>query len=255
VAGKEKRGIKLSRRTFLLTALAIVGVFLLMVSVNVGFTIGSEWFGANASEPWHMNNYFVIPAQSAFIYFGLATMAIGGLATGIAAPAFFSLNKSAKNRIVAVGAFFSAIIMTGLGFNTLDFMSGNFYWTNMQYPSPIHVPVVGSVDVWNYYFFFFVVPLWLGGFIVGIAASYYSFISHPKRLTVGYATKKYPELPGLSLQGSINAEGYMAETRAVSRSRQPQFSKENFASNYKISNGKILFYMQSKMARSTVKSN
>jgi hypothetical protein len=78
--------------------------------------IGSDWFGNHASFPWHMNNYIVIEAKYVYSYFGLTALAIGGLATGLAAPAFFAFAKSKKHRLALACSFFVAIILTGLGF-------------------------------------------------------------------------------------------------------------------------------------------
>ena len=58
--------------------------------------IGENWFGANAHDQWHMNNYFVIEGQYAYAIFGLATMIIGGLATGIAMTAFLEYKRTRK---------------------------------------------------------------------------------------------------------------------------------------------------------------
>ena len=81
-------------------------------------------------------------AQYAYSIFGLATMAIGGLATGLAMSSFFNFTKTKKHILILVPAFFVAIVMTGLGFNTLDFMLGSFYWTNMTYPPPVQVALI-----------------------------------------------------------------------------------------------------------------
>ena len=173
-----------------LLVLLVLGTALLWYSASTGVMIGSEWLGNNASFQWHMNNYIVIEAKYAYAYFGLAALAIGGLATGLATPAFFSHSKSIKRRVASICSFFGAIILTGLGFNTLDFMLGSFYWTNMQYPPPVAVPVFGSIDVWNFYFFFFVVPLWLGGFMMGLATSSLAFVYYPHHLVVSYVIKR-----------------------------------------------------------------
>jgi hypothetical protein len=153
-----------------------LGVVLLAYSLYIGVMIGADWFGVDASFPWHMNNYIVMEGKYAYSIFGLATLALGGFAAGLAMSSFFTFAKNRKHMLILIVAFFVAIIMTGLGFNTLDFMLGGFYWTNMQYPPPVWVPFFGSVDVWNFYFFFFVAPLWAGGFIMGLAASYYGFV-------------------------------------------------------------------------------
>jgi hypothetical protein len=241
-------------RVAILTAFVIVGAILLLNSVNVGFNIGSEWFGTGASSPWHINNYIVIQAKYAYAYFGLAALAIGGLATGLAAPAFFAFAKSKKHRLVLASSFFIAIILTGLGFNTLDFMLGAFYWTNMKYPPPVSVPVLGSVDVWNYYFFFFVAPLWLGGFIMGLTTSYYAFVYQPKHLGASYATKKkYTELLGQNMQKTADNKEYVVETGTFSRNRKPFFKQDRLVTNlsHNEASSKSLFSKHSRSVRST----
>lgn len=204
----------------MLAALVIVGVALLLNSINVGVAIGSEWFGASASSPWHMNNYIVIKAEDAYVYFGLGAMALGGLATGIAVSAFFSISRRVIQRISLVSSFFVAIFLTGLGFNTLDYMSGNFYWTDLHYPPPVSVPLIGSVDVWNYYFFFFVVPLWIGSFTIGVAASYYIFVYRAKYLDPAYKLgENFGTFKGQTALASETKE-YIVETVATSRKHQ-----------------------------------
>jgi hypothetical protein len=209
----------------IITALLIVGAILLCGSIMVGIEIGSEWFGINASAPWHMNNYIVIDGIHAYTFFGLAALALGGLATGIAIPALVGLTKTKSHRATAIVAFFIAIALSGLGFNTLDFMLGSFYWTNMQYPPPVAVPVFGLVDVWNYYFYFFVVPLWLGGFITGVATSYAACKWQPK-LPAKLATKRNL---GLKLKiptylKTTQHKEYTAETQMHTRKHKPQIN-------------------------------
>jgi hypothetical protein len=152
--------------------------------------MGSEWFQEKSADQWHMNNYFVIDAKYAYCIFGLAALAIGGLSTGLTASVFLAHRKTMKQTLVEFGSFFSAILLTGLGFNTLNFMLGSFYWTNMQYPPPVAVPILGGVDVWNFYFFLFIIPLWAGGFFFGLAATHYAFIYHPYQKAQAYIAKK-----------------------------------------------------------------
>lgn len=220
----------MSRRVVLIAALLIVSAILLINSLNIGFDIGSVWFGEQAHAQWRMNNYFFLEAKYAYGFFGLATLAIGGLATGIALPAFFFFAKSRKVRIASAGFFFVAIILTGLGFNTLDFMLGCFYWTNMTYPPPVHVAVLGYVDVWNYYFYLFVVPLWLGGFLTGLATSFGTMMHHPKTLAAHYELSKRLKLPGLIMQETKQPQEYFAESRVFTRNRKatkPTFKTSN----------------------------
>jgi hypothetical protein len=114
--------------------LTIVALSLLGYSINTGVTIGAEWYNEKATHQWHMNNYFVIDAKYAYSIFGLSAVAIGGLFTGLALSAFSVHNKTPKQTILQCASFFAAIVLSGLGFNTLNFMLGSFYWTNMQYP-------------------------------------------------------------------------------------------------------------------------
>ncbi len=195
----------------------LLGIAVLAYSLNIGVMIGADWFGKDAAFQWHMNNYIVMDAKYAYIFFGLATLAIGGLATGLAMAAFFTVTKTRKHIAILVVAFFVAIILTGLGFNTLDFMLGSFYWTNMQYPPPVQVPFFGSVDVWNFYFFFFVAPLWGGGFLMGLGMSYYAFVVYPKQSAAIYVAKK--NLAPMLTQNAKVKE-WVAESCTFCRSRK-----------------------------------
>jgi hypothetical protein len=67
--------------------------------------IGAEWFGAGTSSPWHMNNYVIIEAKYTDVFFGLATLAFGGLAAGMAMPTFLGLTKSKKHRLASTCSF------------------------------------------------------------------------------------------------------------------------------------------------------
>jgi hypothetical protein len=202
-------------RQIALAATLILGVLLLCYSIYIGVMIGQNWFGIHAHHLWHMNNYFVIEGQYAYSIFGLATMVIGGLATGIAMTAFVEYTRTRKIIIILGAAFAVAIIMTGLGFNTLDFMLGCFYWTNETYPPPVQVAVIGSVDVWNFYFFFCVVPLWMSGFLIGAASAYFSFVFKPLHAAEEYIAKRNF---GAMLHPTGGQKTYLAESKVVWRS-------------------------------------
>ncbi len=220
---EEGREIQLRGRiATCLTITLVIGAILLVDSVYIGLMIGSPWFNEESSFLWHMNNYVVMEAKYAYSIFGLATLAIGGLATGLAMAAFFSVKKTRKHLFILIAAFFVAIIMTGLGFNTLDFMLGCFYWTNMTYPPPVMVPLIGAVDVWNFYFFFFVAPLWASGFLVGSGASYFTFIYHPRQAVAAYVTKKNLG----SMLSKNQPKTYIAEAQVSWRTRR--LIKETF---------------------------
>jgi hypothetical protein len=205
-----------------LTITLAISLIILCYGIYIGVMIGADWYGKDATMQWHMNNYFVIEGQYAYSIFGLATLALGGIATGFAMAAFTTVHKTKKNILILATAFFTAIALTSLGFNTLDFMLGCFYWTNMTYPPPVQIGFL-AVDVWNFYFFFFVMPLWFGGLLMGIATSYYAFIHRPQQATQAYLTKK--NLTNL-IKPSMHLKEYIAESKVYSRSRG--LIKENF---------------------------
>ncbi len=201
----------------------ILGVALLCYSIYIGVMIGADWYGKDADFQWHMNNYIVMEGKYAYSIFGLATMAIGGLASGVAMAAFFSVHKTKTLALTLMLTFFVAIVTSGLGFNTLDFMLGSFYWTNQTYPPPVQIGLF-SVDVWNFYFFFFVVPLWAGGFLIGSTSAYFSFVLKPRYDAATYVAKK--NLADI-IHPHHNKE-YLAESKVYSIRRG--LIKENFES-------------------------
>ena len=198
-------------RQIVLGLLVIFGILLLCYSLYIGTMIGADWYGKDATFQWHLNNYIVMDAQYAYTFFGLGALAIGGLATGIAMASFFTFNRTKKHILILVAAFFAAIGLSGLGFNTLDFMLGCFYWTNMAYPPPVQVAIIGAVDVWNFYFFLFVVPMWLSGFLIGSVTSYATFI-HPKHKSFSYAKNS-------KLAVTFKNREYVTESALYSRNR------------------------------------
>ncbi len=50
------------------TALAValvIGIVLILYGIYIGVMIGADWYGKDATFPWHMNNYIVMEAQYA----------------------------------------------------------------------------------------------------------------------------------------------------------------------------------------------
>jgi hypothetical protein len=206
----------LRKPSVLIIALLLsIAVALLYYSLSLGVNIGAEWYTYKAADQWHMNNYFVIDAVYAYSFFGLAALALGGLFTGLTFSAFRVHNRTIKQTLLQVTSFFTAIVFTGLGFNTLNFMLGSFYWTNMQNPPPIAVPLLGSVDVWNFYFGFFLIPLYAGGLFAGLAITHYACVYRPYQAAAAYIHKK-------NLTQLIHPKKeYLAESSVLTRKRPP----------------------------------
>jgi len=163
----------LTKRSLLLLSLLLVGVGLLLLSIDTSFFVAAPWFSERAHDEWHMNNYFIVPGFYAFIFFAFLSWFFGGLFMAASIPAF--LRISAQKRKLLFIPFLLAILLSGLGFNTFDFMLGCFYWTNGCEPAPVLVDLLVysfHVNAWNYYFFLYLIPLYVSGICFGLALAY-----------------------------------------------------------------------------------
>jgi len=155
-----------------LALLGIIGVLLLIVSFNTAMFVGDPWLSDRAHDDWHMNNYTVIPGFLAYIFFAFIPLALGGVFFGVFLP-LVSLHPSKKRVRLLLLSVSLAVLFTSLGFNTFDMMLGCFYWTNGTEPAPILVNLFFAeihVNAWNFYFFLFIIPLWVSGFLMGLSA-------------------------------------------------------------------------------------
>ena len=154
-------------------------------SVQVGLFIGAQWFGEHANDPWHMNNYYVLRAEDAYVWYGMVMLALGGLFAGLVTPVFFLRRHFRKALLAAAVAFFVAIVLTGMSFNTLDWMLGCWYAVHGSQAVtfiPVHFLRLDCytslvIDPWDYYFFLFVVPMWISGFLVGLSSNVIALVS------------------------------------------------------------------------------
>ncbi len=159
-----------ARRRLLLVLVLIVGVGLVVVGWNTGISIGTIWLHPTEAwaEQWHLNNFIMINAKMAYVVFGLLLLLFGGMFSGATLPIFFARKKT------ALATFFLAVILTAIGFNTLDYMLNGYFWNlGNVVMQPLPLPFVGAssilLDPWIIYFFWLIVPLWVGGFMVGFA--------------------------------------------------------------------------------------
>jgi hypothetical protein len=154
-----------------LLSLAVIGIVLFLVSIHTALYVGAPWFDERANEQWRMNNYIIIPGVIAYVLCAFTPWFLGALFTGVSIPAFFSRSLIKKQKYLFIFCML-AIGLTTLGFNTFDFMLGCFYWTFQVDPAPVIVDLVlfsFPVNAWNFYFFYFLVPLWASGFCIGFS--------------------------------------------------------------------------------------
>lgn len=57
--------------------------------------------------------------------------------------------------------------LVALGFNTLDWIVNTHFWKNVDGSRLWHLNTYVSVEVWNGYFFFGIVPFAVGFFLLG----------------------------------------------------------------------------------------
>lgn len=156
----------MKRTPKILITMIIASLVLLAVSANTALYVGAPFFAERAHDEWHMNNYIVIPAFYAFVFCSFLAWWLGGLFTG---AAIVAADKAPRKLTLAVALLI--ILACGfctLGFNTFDFMLGCFYWTNGSDPGPISVLWFG-INAWDYYFYLFLVPLVVSGFLFGFS--------------------------------------------------------------------------------------
>jgi hypothetical protein len=149
--------------------LVAAGLILLLLCLDTAWVIGEPLLTTRANDPWNMNNYFQVTVSQAYIYFAILPWVLSAALAAATMPAFFS-TASVKKRMLLVIPAFASLFLGALGFNTFDWMLGCFYFPN-NHPAPAHVDWMlfsFNMDVWNFYFFMFLVPLFVGGFLLGL---------------------------------------------------------------------------------------
>ena len=177
--------MRISRKLVALIVTLLVGVGMIYGAFRVGVFIGAQWYSDHANDPWHMNNYYVVRAEQAYTWYGLVTLLLGGLFAGLTVPVFFLRRHYRKILMAALVTFFVSIALTGLGFNTLDWMLGCWYMVPQSQTVTL-LPfnflqldryTTVEFEPWNYYFFLLVLPMWIGGFLVGLSSSVITLVS------------------------------------------------------------------------------
>jgi len=144
----------------LMVILALLGALLSWIGLQNSAIIGAAWYdptrdNPGANDPWTLAPNIVIPAQQAYIYAGLGALWVGGVTAGISIIIF----EEKK----AIATFLASILFTALGFNTLEWM--------------LAVIIASAAEwhlTWYFYFFNTVMPLWIGGSLIGAAATIFA---------------------------------------------------------------------------------
>jgi hypothetical protein len=127
----------------------IIGVVLSFEAVKNLKMLGTQWDTAAAIEQdWPLAPFLIVSAKDAFDSGGIFAMWLGGACAGLGVAIF--------PKRFCIPSFFGAIIFTGLGFNTLDWMEAQA------------IASTGALwrDTWMFYFFSGILPIWIGGFFI-----------------------------------------------------------------------------------------
>jgi hypothetical protein len=149
------------------------GMFLCFVlgcyATYVGYTsatwLGYVWTDTKADYPWSMSTYIFIPAYIALQLYGIWSLWLGGLLSGVLTQLLYHSSHLKIAIIFVLGAVF----FTGLGFNTLDWMLSRAHGSNEHWnPWMLGIQNI-YIDSWTFYILFAIMPLFFGGFLIGLA--------------------------------------------------------------------------------------
>lgn len=153
----------------------LIGLFFAYAGFSSAIWLGSAWYKEKALQKWSMNSYYWLNGKDAFVFYGLIPMWLGGMFSGLAIPVTF-----AKKPKTAVVLFFSAIIFTALGFNTLDWMLSGIYGLQPGWQAWVfHLDI--QLEAWNFYILTAIVPLFVGGLFIGLPLACFAIYGNFER--------------------------------------------------------------------------
>jgi hypothetical protein len=151
-------------------------MFLIGIGLSIPASLGANWMGQrwtnspDAATPWWLSPSISVTAKTAYNFFAVGLLILGGVLAGCAAAAILK-----GHRRPALFLMLGTIVAGGIGFNTFDWMvsylvgsPGNrvtFTLWNWGLPN------VG-IDGWNFYIFAMLIPLWLGSFLISFPIFY-----------------------------------------------------------------------------------
>jgi hypothetical protein len=158
-------------RRITLFVMFLVGVVLLVPALLGANWMGQRWTSSpDAATPWWLSPSVSVTAKTAYRFFAVGLLMLGGVLGGCAAAAMLK-----DRRRSALFLMLGAIVAAGVGFNTFDWMVSylvgspghlvTFTLWNFGLPN---VPI----DGWNFYIFAMLIPLWLGSFLVSLSILY-----------------------------------------------------------------------------------
>jgi hypothetical protein len=152
-------------KTYVLIIVLLAGLGVSYLGFQDLLWLGTAWLSSKAADQWWLNTYTVIAAKDSFLYLGVISLWLGGIFAGMSAVLI--LTKFSKMSLVP---FFAAIVFTGLGFNTLDWMLAGSYSLGSFPLWPFNLSF--KLESWNWYIFLGVVPSFLGGLFICMVLTY-----------------------------------------------------------------------------------
>jgi len=140
----------------IMTFLALIGVVLSFSGFKNGDVLGRCFYNTTqAGNEWTLAPYVTPSGQFTYSFFGMFMLWGSGFVMGLAIPVY----KQKRS----IPMFLGSTAGTALSFNTLDWMLAGPIYDLSQ--------TEGYPSAWSFYFFQIVAFLWVGGFMLGLAAA------------------------------------------------------------------------------------
>jgi hypothetical protein len=122
-----------------------------------------------------MNTYYSLNAKDAFVFFGIIPLWLGGLFSGI------TINLISAHKLkTSITFFFTAIFVTCLGFNTLDWMLSGVVFSGPGWEAwAMNLGIF--LEAWNFYIFMTIIPLFIGGLFIGLPLACFAIYGNFER--------------------------------------------------------------------------
>jgi hypothetical protein len=152
-------------------ALAVLGLFLVLRGIVGADWLSATWLDANSAKAWWLTPYSWVTNADAYNYLAKTPMILGGVFAGLTAAMI--IRRHARWALLTM---FTTIVLSVLGFNTFDYLDA--YIAGSSADTVKYFPVWNFnlnfivVTGWDFYFFFCVVPLFVGGMLISLPLAY-----------------------------------------------------------------------------------
>jgi hypothetical protein len=142
-----------------------LGCYITYIGYVTSVWLGYVWTDSLADYPWGFSSYIFVPAKISLQLYGIWSLWAGGLLAGVLTQLLYH----GSHLKIAIVFMLGAVFFASLGFNTLDWMLARAFGTNEQW-SPWMIGLTNvTFDSWTFYILFSILPLFFGGYLIGLA--------------------------------------------------------------------------------------